>query len=313
MRWIEATINTQREEIETICTQLEALGVQGLSIEDEEDLKRFLQENKQYWDYIDESLTKKFAGVSRVKFYLIDDIDGHQNLKRIQNEIYKEIKTTYVDDSDWNDTWKQNFQPIEIGEKLVILPEWITEIQVEADRIKLRLEPGMAFGTGNHPTTRMCLAMMQKLDLKEKRALDLGCGSGILSIAALLLGCNECAAIDIDSNAKTATMANASMNQIEGELKVSIGNILTDKQLQKNIGGNYDLVMANIVADVILSLSRSVRQYMRPEGWFICSGIIENRAEEVRRALRENGLEIMEALQEEEWCCYLCRCRRQES
>ena len=310
MRWIEATVNTTSDGIEELCEQIEAFGVQGIQIEDEEDLKRFLRENQQYWDYIDENLMRRYKGISRVKFYLIDDEAGHQSIRRIQNGINREIQISYVDDADWQYTWKEHFQPTEIGEKLLVVPAWTDRIpEKESDRIPLRIEPGLAFGTGNHATTRMCLNLMQHVDIEGKRVLDLGCGSGILSIAALLLGCRTCTACDIDSNARTATAANAARNGFTDQPKMYIGNILTDRQLQKKLGGDYDLVTANIVADVILALCGMVGQVLRPEGRFLCSGIIENRGDEVRAALRENGWIIEESLQEEEWLCFLCKRR----
>ena len=306
MRWIEATIQTKTDEIDALCLQIEDLGIQGVSIEDENDLKQFLETNKQYWDYIDESLTKRFEGVSRIKFYLIDDADGRANLNRIQEKLQKEIQISYVDDENWEYTWRQNFQPIEIGDRLEIVPEWIEADSQKKGRIPLRLEPGLAFGTGTHATTRLCLKILDGLDLRQKRVLDLGCGSGILGIASLLLGAAECKACDVDSNARTATTQNAKLNQIE-TLPVYIGNILSDEKLRQRLGTGYDLVVANIVADVIKPLTGYVSQFMKEDGYFLCSGIIADRAQEIEETLKSNNFEIQKHLQEENWNCYLSK------
>ena len=304
MQWIEATIETKSEEIEQLCTTLTELGVQGLSIEDEEDLKSFLEKNRQYWDYIDDSLSEKFKGVSRVKFYLIDDESGRANLKQIQQAINQEIRENRIDDQDWEYTWRENYQPIEIGNRLIIVPEWIEP--TGQSRTVLRLDPGLAFGTGSHATTQMCLEILDGLDLREKKVLDLGFGSGILSIGALLLGAERAVGCDIDPNAVTAARENAALNNIpETQYKLRAGNILTDEGLRKSLDGEYDLVLANIVADVVIPLTDFVNRFRRKGGYFLCSGIIDGRTEETEAALKRNGFRILRHLHREEWNCYL--------
>ena len=305
MNWIEATINTSPEEIDSLVEALVQMGIQGVSIEDEQDLKRFLEENKAYWDYIDESLQQRFQGVSCVKFYVINDADGKKALDGIEERLQKEVQRKTIRDENWEYTWREHYKPIEIGEHLVIVPEW--ERRIPENKTILRMNPGLAFGTGSHATTRMCLKLLEQMDLKEKKLLDAGFGSGILGLAALKMGCASVAGCDIDPNAVIAARENAALNAIDGgRLQVHVGNILTDQRLQRKLGTNYDIVVANIVADVILRLSDIVKNFMGQEAVFICSGIISNRSEEVEAALERNGLAISRHLQEEEWNCYQC-------
>ena len=306
MQWIEATIDTKTEEIDALCMQLTELGVQGVSIEDEADLNQFLEKNRQYWDYIDESLSKQFHGVSRIKFYLIDDESGRANLSEIRTAMGREIKEKRIDDQNWEYTWRDNYQPIEIGNRIVILPEWMESSY--PGKTVLRLDPGLAFGTGSHATTRMCLEVLDTLELRDKKVLDLGFGSGILSIAALLLGASSAAGCDVDPNAVTAARENAALNDIqEKNYLLRAGNILADEGLRRSLDGNYDLVMANIVADVVIALTDHVERYLAPEGLFLCSGIIDERREETEQALKKHGFEIVSHLHQEEWNCYLTK------
>ena len=306
MQWIEASINTKPEEIETLCDTLNDLGVQGVSIEDENDLNHFLEQNKQYWDYIDESLSEKFKGLSRIKFYVIDDEAGRENLKIIQEQLNQEILVNRIDDQDWEYTWRDNYQPIEIGTRLLVLPEWMES--EDTTRIILRLDPGLAFGTGSHATTRMCLKVLDSLELNEKKVLDLGFGSGILSIAALLLGAQKASGCDVDPNAVTAARENAELNQIStARYDLRVGNILRDEGLKNSLGDSYDLVMANIVADVVIPLSGLVFRFLKPDALFLCSGIIDSRAAETEAALKSHSFSILQHLHEEEWNCYLAK------
>ena len=305
MRYIEVTVNTPADEIDARCEQLAALGAGGFVIENEEDFKNFFEHNRQYWDYVDEELENKFLGVSRIKCYLTDDGEGLKVLKKFR-DAFPELSTAFVEDSDWENNWREYYKPIEVGEKLVVVPEWE---EAPADgRVPLVLDPGLIFGTGSHATTRMCLAALEKYASPGKRVLDLGCGSGILGIGALLLGCDSCLGVDIDPKAPDVVMHNAALNGIGPERMTAwAGDILGDASLRARIGEGYELVLANIVADVIIPLSAIVRQFMSPDGIFICSGIIEHRWPETADALKANGLEILGHRSEEEWHCFVCR------
>ena len=304
MRYIEVTVNTPADEIDARCEQLAALGAGGFVIENEEDFKNFFEHNRQYWDYVDEELENKFLGVSRIKCYLTDDGEGLKVLKKFR-DAFPELSTAFVEDSDWENNWREYYKPIEVGEKLVVVPEWE---EAPADgRVPLVLDPGLIFGTGSHATTRMCLAALEKYASPGKRVLDLGCGSGILGIGALLLGCGSCLGVDIDPKAPDVVMHNAALNGIGPERMTAwAGDILGDASLRARIGEGYELVLANIVADVIIPLSGMVQQFMSKDGIFICSGIIENRWPETAEALKANGLEILDHRSEEEWHCFVC-------
>lgn len=304
MRWIEATIKTASGEIDELCATLETLGVEGVRIEDETDFQTFLKNNRQYWDYVDEELTSYYSGLSRVKFYLPDDEAGREALEAARRALGKEITVAYVDDADWENNWKENFPALEIGERLLVVPEWVEP--AEKDRVVLRLEPGLGFGTGSHATTRMCLNALEAMDISGKKVLDLGCGSGILGIAALTLGARSAKACDVDPKASDAARHNAALNGItEEQYQAFAGDILTNKGLRNRLGKDYDIVLANIVTDVILALSGHIRDFLRPEGSLICSGIIDGREAEVEAALQKTNLKITRRLQEDEWHCFV--------
>ena len=195
MRWIEVCIDTPEKEIDSRCEALAAMGAEGFVIENESDFQNFLENNHQYWDYVDEELENSFKGVSRIKFYLADDEDGQAILANMR-QSFPELSVGYVADSDWENNWREYYKPIEVGEKLVVVPEW--EEIPEGGRMPLRLDPGLIFGTGSHATTRMCLAALEGYAGAGKKLLDLGCGSGILGIGGLVLGSDRCVGVDID-------------------------------------------------------------------------------------------------------------------
>ena len=305
MRYIEVTVNTPKEELDARCEQMAAMGAGGFVIENEDDFRDFLEHNRQYWDYVDRELEDRFHGVSRIKCYLTDDEDGLAVLRRFR-EAWPALSTAFVEDSDWENNWREFYKPIEVGEKLVVVPEW--EEAPDDGRVPLRLDPGLIFGTGSHATTRMCLAALEKHCAPSVKVLDLGCGSGILGIGALLLGCGRCLGVDIDPKAPDVVMSNAALNGIGPERMTALaGDILGDEGLREHIGGGWQLVLANIVADVIIPLSALVSRFMAEGAVFICSGIIENRWPETANALKANGFEILDHRSEEEWHCFVCR------
>lgn len=306
MRWIEVSVPTETAEIDSLCETLSALGVDGISIEDEKDFQSFLEQNKKYWDYVDDSLRERFSGRSVVKFYLRDDEEGNAALARIRAALDRELMTQTMEDEDWENSWKQYYEPIPVGERLLIVPEWM-EAEPQG-RTVLRLDPGIAFGTGSHATTRMSLEALESVAGPGKNVLDLGCGSGILGIAALLLGCSRVQGCDVDPKSPEAAVRNAALNAIgEERYTACTGDVLADEGMRRRLGTGYEIVLANIVADVIIPLSAFVRRFMTENGAFICSGIIDDRRAEVEAALRRNGFEILREYHEDEWSCYLCR------
>ena len=306
MQWIEVSVPTRSDEIDDVCAQLAELGAGGMVVEDETDFQQFLEQNHQYWDYVDDALEAQFRGVSRIKFYLADDDDGRAQLAAIRAGIGRELTTATVRDSDWENNWRQYYQPIETGERLVVVPEWL---DAPADgRLPLRLDPGLIFGTGSHATTRLCLTALERAVHGGERVLDLGCGSGILSIAALTLGAASAAAVDIDDKCLTVAYENAALNGIgRDRYTVLVGDAVSDRALKAQLGGGYDIVVANIVADVIIGLAPSVRQFLKHGGLFLCSGIIDTRADEVADALRHAGWTIEDTRSGEGWYSYTCR------
>lgn len=305
MKYFEVSINTPTELIDQRCEELALLGANGFVIENENDFREFLQHNRMYWDYVDEELERRFRGVSRIKCYLTDDDEGRGILAGIRS-AYEDVQTAIVDDSDWENNWRAYYKPIEVGDKLVVVPEW--EEPPADGRIPLRLDPGLIFGTGSHATTRMCLAALEQFSKPGIKVLDLGCGSGILGIGALLLGCDTCLGVDIDPKAPGVVMSNAALNGIgPNRMTAWAGDILSDASLRRKIGGGYQLVLANIVADVIIPLASLVRPFLAKDAVFICSGIIENRWPETAAALRTNGFTILDHRSEEEWHCFVCR------
>ncbi len=305
MRWIEVCIDTPEELIDERCEAMAEMGAGGFVIENEADFRDFLENNHQYWDYVDKELEDKFTGVSRIRCYLSDDDAGWDVLHRIRS-AYEGVQISYVADSDWENNWREYYKPIEVGEKLVVVPEW--EETPDDGRLPLRLDPGLIFGTGSHATTRMCLTALESFAGPGRKLLDLGCGSGILGIGGLVLGSERCVGCDIDPKAPDVAMSNAALNGIGADrFRVYAGDIIGDAGLRKELGTGYDIVLANIVSDVIIPLSAHVRSLMTEGGVFITSGIIEGRQDEVRAALEKNGLTVAAHFCEEEWHCFVCK------
>ena len=317
MKWLAVHIDASPSGLEPVEAALSALGIDGLVIEDETDFRRFLEQNKQYWDYVDEELDRSMTGKCRITFYAEESEAGFGQVAaaRIALAGLKEKHPEYapllmtmegVEDADWENNWKAFYKPMEIGERLMVIPDW-----EEADpkgRAALRLNPGLAFGTGGHATTRLCLTALEKIVEPGMKVLDLGCGSGILSIAALLLGAERAFACDIDEKAVDIAYENAALNGVGRErYTVLAGDVLMDPRLRRELGGGYHMVVANIVSDVIIALAPAVGDLLVEGGLFLCSGIIDERAGEVRAALEASGFTVLEENRSEGWHSFLCR------
>ena len=316
MKWLELHLDTVPAALDALTEMLSTVGVDSIVIDDEGDFHNFLENNHQYWDYVDEQLLQEKKGLSRITFYLPEDESGYTTLaavrialaqKKPQHPEYGTMLLTMenAEDADWENNWKQFYKPMEIGERLLVVPEWEqTDIQ---GRVKLLLNPGLTFGTGSHATTRLCLKALDKYVTGGEKVTDLGCGSGILSIAALLLGADKAFACDIDEKAVDVAYENAALNGIgKDRYTVCAGNVLTDGNIFRQ-AAQSDLVLANIVADVIMGLAPHVRGLLNPGGTFICSGIIDDRAQEVATVLRENGWTILEENSSEGWFSFVCK------
>lgn len=323
MEWLQCKVITTTEGTDTIGNLLIEQGVQGFQIEDKTDLQNFLNSDEsKNWDYVDGDLLKGDTdGVSTLTFYLSQNPYGHDVLMSVKTRL-EEVKnmdlgievgslkltTEDVDEEDWINNWKKYYKPFKIGESVVVRPVW-EQYDKKNNEVVFVINPGHIFGTGLHHTTKLCVEALEDYVKKDSEILDLGCGSGILSVISLLLGGKNALAIDIDKNAINIAYENATLNGIGKDIyTVKSGDVLKDEKLKNEVSKKkYDLIIANIVADVIIGIKDFVKDTIKEEGIFIASGIIEERTDEVVMELKKSGYEIIKINNKEGWVSIVSR------
>ena len=310
MSWLEITVNTEPGAIGETAAALTAGGFSELVIEDQAEFETFLEENRAYWDYIDEEFQTQLQGLSRIKLYLEDtDTQGLEKLKALVEALGLAMTVTPMEETDWEESWKDNYPPQEVGQRLVVLPYWNADCA--NGRLPVILDPGLTFGTGAHPSTQLVMEAMEELVTPGAACLDLGSGSGILSIAALRLGAASAVGVDIDPKAEDIARQNAAYNGFDSNVFTALtGNVTADKRLMERLSQDtYRVVLVNIVADVIIGLAPVLPAFLKEESILICSGILDTRLPEVIAALERAGLKVTRITQRKEWRC-VCAERR---
>lgn len=314
MNWTEVNIYTATEGIDILCASLMDIGIKGFVVKDSSDFKEFLENKDGKWDYIDYDLMDLSNCETCITVYLPDNSQGMEMmislralLKQIksndENNVFGrlELELLQVKEEDWANNWKQYFKPLKVGNKLLVKPSW-EEYSNNDERVVLEIDPASSFGTGQHNTTKLCLELLEESLNSGDRVLDLGCGSGILSIGAMLLGASEITSVDIEQNAVETAIENAKKNNISQEKYTAYcGDIISNHELCEKIGGEYDLITANIVADVLIAMSSLFRKKLKNNGILIISGIIIERKDEVVNTVVESGFKVIETAEGDGW------------
>ena len=320
MDYIEVTVETTHDAAELLAEQLAEISG-GCSIDDPATIEDFVNAPVKRWDYIEEQLFDNPQRVPSVSCYLSPDEDGARRLREM-GELLAQLKAgdeggfygtlkmsvSAAKSEDWENNWKQYYKPFNVGERLYVCPSWETP-QLPQGRVQLTMDPASSFGTGSHATTRMCMEQLDALALDGARVLDVGCGSGILACTALLLGARHALACDIEENAMRVTAENMDKNGLSGlRYSTRCGDLLSDEKLREEIAANgpYDVILANIVADVLMAMSPYLPKMLAAGGHLILSGIIDTRAEEVRRTFREAGMVIVNEIARDGWVMLCC-------
>ena len=305
MAWLEITLNTESRKVEAVAEALTARGFSDLVIEDQQEFETFLEENRAYWDYIDEKLQQQLQGLSRIKLYLEDtDAAGLSRVRTYAEEAGLAITESPLAETNWEESWKESYPPQEVGENLVVLPYWLAE-DYDGVRKTVILDPGLTFGTGAHPSTQMVMEAMERTVKPGDNCLDLGSGSGILSITALRLGAASAVGVDIDPKAEDIARENAGYNGFADPVFTALtGNVTEDRALMERLASkHWDVVLVNIVADVIIGLAPILPGFLADNTTLICSGILDTRLQDVVSALENAGIRITQVREKEDWRC----------
>ena len=321
MEWLELTIVSASRGIGLLEAALTVNGFDSFIIDDEAEFHTFLETNRDYWDIVDEDLEKSLDGVSRVRLYLADGPDAPEEIARLRELLAGllaaypeaglgslELSLANIRDEDWENNWKQYYQPIPIGKRLLVVPKWIEPDRSEG-RIPVLLDPGMIFGTGAHASTQMCMLRLEERICGGEEVLDLGSGSGILSITALRLGAAHATGVDVDPKAEDIARENAAINGLGADRFTAVtGNVITGQDALAGLfSKTYDVVCMNIFADVIIPMAAVLPRFMTERTTLICSGVLENRYEEVKAAIEAAGLTVDAVQTMNDWCCFTAR------
>ena len=301
MKYLEVKIETVKEELENIETALLEIGLTDYVINDPDDLDDLLHKEKGYeWDYIDDSVMELGKEKPSIVLYFDGDEcgNGYKEVEQVDLAIMPfncTMTTSLHDDSEWKDNWKEYFKPKKVSERIVVKPTW-EEYEKKDDEIVLEIDPGMAFGTGTHETTSLCIKALEEYMKEGDEVLDVGCGSGILSIAAALLGAKDVLGIEIDPVAVDISKENILLNHVENVAKAQYGD------LTKGVDYKADIVVANLMADLVMMLTDDVAKHMKQGAKFISSGILDEKLVTVADYIRGKGFAIDEVKQDGMWC-----------
>ena len=318
MNWTEVKIYTTTAGIDPLTGSMLDLGLQGFMIEDAQDFDEFLHDTTPHWDYVDQAVMEKMKDCETcVTIYVADNPQGMEELMQVRQILARlkaqdpdgkygrlELEMKDVDEEDWSNAWKKYYHPVQVGEHLVVCPSW-EAYDRQPDDVVLTLNPGMAFGTGTHDTTRLCMELLEKYITPQDTVLDVGCGSGILAITAALLGANKIIGCDIDEVAVKVAGENAELNGVQDRIAFHQGD------LTSQVEGSFQIICANIVADVIIRLSKDAGRYLAKDGIFITSGIIDTREQDVLNALEQNGFQVIERRTSGGWVALACKAKVQ--
>ena len=305
MAWVEIIVKTASDHIEDTVARLTAGGFSDLVIEDQGEFEEFLEQNRAYWDYIDEGLQAQLQGLSQIKLYLEETNEADlRALENLIKEMGLTMSCTTLPDVDYTESWKDSYPPQPVGHRLLVLPCWQADQDAQG-REKIILDPGLTFGTGAHPSTQMVMEAMEEILCPGDHCLDLGSGSGILSITALRLGAKTAVGVDIDPKAEDIARENAGYNGYTApEFVAYTGNVTEDTELMDRLAGQkYDMVLVNIVADVIIGLAPVLPGFLSENTNLICSGILDSRLDDVCNALKKAGITVTTVRQKDEWRC----------
>ena len=298
MIWTQLKVSGRLPDLENISAIVSMIDP-SIMVEDFSDIEENLM--TVYGELIDESILSADREAISVSIFVPEDKNYNEYVAFIKerldaSEINAEITLSGLDETDWENAWKAHYHPLHIGEKLVVVPTWETYEEKDGEVI-IKMDPGMAFGSGTHETTRLCAAMVEKHMEKGARVLDIGTGSGILSLFALKLGAKSANAYDIDSSAVNVALENAAENGVEG-FSCAVSDLLADVDLE---GGKYTFAMANIVADILIRMSENIADYLEDGAKLVCSGIIEGREKDVENAMVSHGLTLCDTDTDNDW------------